>query len=548
MKRFLCASLLIILCCLSCRQAPVETPAPHALQSQSALQGEPLILSVIPVESPRLMYEKFLPLKYYLERELGRPVTIRIAADYQSAIADLASGAAHLSYLDPAAYCEARARHSGRVIPLVRAVGADAAARSVLVTRDIRGIEKVVEVRGKRLALGSQQSSFSYLIPLAMLLDVGINIKDFATVDYLHQEDRIALSVLIGIHDVGGISEAVAKKYAADGLRIIKRSDPVPQLFLSASSALPPADREAVLKSLVALKDKGILASIERDIEGFVLAEDRDFDLVRIMIKNLTGKDYIEYGPKTLRFAVLPLYPASTIYQRYEPLMRYLSGKTGYEFKLVIPRDFDDFFQTVKSGAIDFSYQNPYVFAQIDRDYSIKAIAATLSEPGDEAGGGAAFRGVIITRTDSPIQTLDGLKGKRVMIVSRRSAGGFLSQKIYLARHGISAENDLTIIDAKRQEKVILGVYNGEVDAGFVRETALQVLKDEIDMGQIRILTATSQLPNWPIAWTKKSNPALAQKVRQLLLSLDDPAILKAARVKAFQAPQEAELQELKKY
>lgn len=549
MNAFRFIVLLLSVFIVSCQQAPTEPQVPPAVPAQAVLQGAPLIVSVIPVESPRSMYEKFQPLKYYLERQLGRPVTVTIARDYQSAIADLAGGAAHLSYLDPAAYCEARARHREKVLPLVRAVGKDiAASHSVLVTKGIRGIEKVVDVRGKRLALGSQQSSFSYLIPLAMLLDVGINVRDFASVDYLQQEDRIALSVLIGTHDVGGISEAVARKYAADGLRIIKRSDPVPQLFLAASSALPSADRDAVLKSLVALKDKGILASIERDIEGFVPAEDRDFDLVRIMMKNLTGKDYIEYGPKTVRFAVLPLYPASTIYQRYEPLMRHLSQKTGFEFKLVIPRDFDEFMNVVKSGTIDFSYQNPYIFAQIDREYDIKAIAATLSLPGEEAGGGEAFRGVIITRKDSTVRTLADLKGKRVMIVSPRSAGGFLSQKIFLAQHGISAEQDLRIIDAKRQEKVILGVYNGEAEAGFVRETALQVLKDEIDMGQIRILAATSQLPNWPIAWTKKNNPALAQKVQQLLLALDNAEILNAARVRAFKAPQETELEQLKKY
>jgi ABC-type phosphate/phosphonate transport system substrate-binding protein len=106
----------------------------------------------------------------------------------------------------------------------------------------------------------------------------------------------------------------------------------------------------------------------------------------------------------------------------------------------------------------------------------------------------------------------------------------------------------MKIVDAKRQEKVILGVYNGLADAGFVRESALDVLKDEIDMTQIRILAATSTLPNWPIAWTKKSNPALAEKVRHLLLALDAPDILKAARVRSFQKPQEAELEQLKKY
>ena len=495
------------------------------------------------------MFEKFLPLKYYLERELGRPVEITIARDYDSAIEGLVQGSVDLSYLDPAAYCEARARYKGKVIPLVRAVGNDSSAsRSVLVAKDLKGIEKIVDVKGKRLALGSERSSFSHLIPLAMLHDVGINAGDFAKVDYMQQEDRIALSVLVGTYDVGGLSEAVAKKYAADGLRIIKRSDPVPQLFLCASAALPQEDRNALVKSLISLKDKGILAAIEQDMAGFVPAEDRDFDLVRIMIKNLTGKDYMAYGPRTVRFAVLPLYPATTIYRRYEPLMRYLSDKTGYEFKLVIPKDFEEFTHVIKSGKVDFSYQNPYIFAQIDRDYPIKALVSSIGQPDEETGGIESFRGVIITRKGSSIKNIADLKGKRVMIVSPKSAGGFLSQKIFLAQRGINVERDLTIIDAKRQEKVILGVYNGLSDAGFVREAALQVLKDEIDMKNIHILTTTSPLPNWPIARTRKGNQALALKVRKLLIDFDDKNILRSSHIRGFRAANEQELEELKKY
>jgi phosphate/phosphite/phosphonate ABC transporter binding protein len=539
----------VFLLCLSCQERPQAPAAVKAGSLHAPLTGPPLVLTVPPVESTRSMYEKFLPLKYYLEREIGRPVVITIARDYDAVIDGLVKGTTHLAYLDPAAYCEVRARHRDKVIPLVRAVSSESAAsRSVLVTRDLRGIEKVVDVKGKRLALGSIRSSFSHLIPLAMLHDVGINAGDFAAVDHLQQENRIALSVLIGTYDVGGLSEAVAKKYADDGLRIIKRSDPVPQLFLCASAALSEDDRKVIVKSLVSLKDKGILASIEHDIEGFVPAEDRDFDLVRIMIKNLTGRDYIEYGPRTVRFAILPLYPATTIYQRYEPLMRYLSDKTGYEFKLVIPKDFEEFVRVVKSGSVAFSYQNPYVFAQIDRDYPISALVTTLGWPDEELGDGDAFRGVIITRKDSPIRTVEDLKNRRVMIVSPKSAGGFLSQKIFLAKKGIVAERDLIIIDAKRQEKVILGVYNGIADAGFVREAALQVLKDEIDMLNIRVLATTSPLPNWPIAWTKEHNSALAIKVKLLLIGLDDRSLLKTAHIRMFKAANEQEFEELKKY
>ncbi len=537
-----------MLICASCQERPREHPADRPPADQVSLSGTPIVLSVSPVESPRSMYERFLPLKYYLEHEIHRPVKITIARDYDAAVEGLVNGTVHLSYLDPAAYCEARAKYRDKVIPLVRAVGSEGSARSVLVTKELRGIEKVVDVRGKRLALGSPHSSFSHLIPLAMLHDVGINSGDFSVVDYLLQEDRIALSVLIGTYDVGGLSEAVALKYVQDGLRIIKRSDQVPQLFLCASAALSKEDRKAIEKSLVSLKDRTILASVERGIEGFVPAEDRDFDLVRIMVKNLTGKDYIEYGPRTVHFAVLPLYPATTIYHRYEPLMKYLSDKTGYEFKLVIPKDFEEFVQVVKSGTVDFSYQNPYVFAQIDTTYPITALVTTVGWPEEESGGEESFRGVIITRADSPIKTIEDLKDRRVMIVSPKSAGGFLSQKIYLARHGMNVDKDMKIVDAKRQEKVILGVYNGLADAGFVREAALQVLKDEIDMRNIRVLVTTNPLPNWPIAWTKKVSPAFANQVGRLLIGLDDQAILKAAHIRRFGKANERELEELKKY
>jgi len=41
------------------------------------------------------------------------------------------------------------------------------------------------------------------------------------------------------------------------------------------------------------------------------------------------------------------------------------------------------------------------------------------------------------------------------MIVSPTSAGGFLSQKIYLEKRGFNINKDFSFIDAKRQEKVI---------------------------------------------------------------------------------------------
>ncbi len=512
----------------------------------------PLILSILPVESAGSMYERFLPLKYHLEATLKRPVNIKIAKDYDAAIRELGTGQVHIACLDPATYCEVRARYRENVIPLVRTVTKEGAtSRSVLIAKSGSGIGKVVDAKGKRLALGSQQSSFGYLIPLSMLNEVGIGIKDFASVDHLQQEDSVALSILIGNHDVGALSEFVAKKYTEDGLVIIKTSEAIPQFVLCASRRLPPATREVIIKGLVSLSDGRGLPAVDERIGGFVAAGDRDFDVVRVMIKNLTGRDTIEYGPKTIKVAVLPLYSAITLYNRYEPLMRYLSQKTGYEFKLVVPRDFEDFVDVVKRGAVDFSYQNPYIFSLIDREVDIRPLVTTIGEdsPSDDGReGGESFRGVIITRADSIIRHINGLKNKKVFITSPKSAGGYLSQKLFLLRNGIDVEKDVNIVDAKRQENVILGVYRGEADAGFVRESALVVWKDAVDMKRIRVLARTEPLPNWPFALCRNTDPSLVKAVTRLLTELRDRDVLKAARIRGFREANEAEFEALRRY
>jgi phosphonate transport system substrate-binding protein len=516
--------------------APADAPPPR---------GETLTLLVPSVERVEVMYERFLPLKHHLEKALAMRVAVRVATDDDAALQELGRREVAIACLDPAAYSEARAKYRERVVPLASAVGRDGgASRSVLVAKSGSAVRRVVDAAGKRLALGMRQSAFSYVMPLAMLEDLGIKGRDLATVDLLRQEDRVALSVLVGEHDVGGMSEAVARKYAADGLRVLKTSEPVSRYVIGGSSALPVPLRERIVEVLRGLDDPGVLSPIDPDIGGFVAAEDRDYDMERVMIRNVTGKDYIEYRPGTVRFAVLPLYSPITMHQRYDPLMRYLSERTAREFKLVIPRDFEDFTSLVATGTVEFSYQNPYVYSLLSRRVPMRALVTTVSGSDGEVRTG--LRGVIITRDDSGIGKLADLRGRKVLIVSRKSAGGYLSQRLFLRRAGIDAERDLLLVESKRQESVILGVYRGDAPVGFVRESALEELKDEIDMTRIRVLARAKSLPDWPVAVSGEVPPALAAAVKRLLLGLEGSDLLRAAKIHGFRAADAREFELLK--
>lgn len=506
--------------------------------------SQPLIFVILPVENISVMYEKFLPLKQYLEKAISRKIVLKIAQNYQEAIESIGTGQAHLAYLDPSAYCEARQLY--RVIPVAKAILSGASTyRSVIVTRRDLKINKIIEVKRKKLALGNVRSSSSYLIPAVMFKEVGISMKEFESVAYLEHEDRIALSVLSRRHEVGGLSEKVALKYIKDGLKIIKTSEAIPQYSLCAYSGMSEELRNKIRQALLSIQPgkNPELINAMKDINGFSAAEDRDFDVVRVMIKNLTGKNYLEYGRNSIKVAILPLYSAITLFDRFDPLMRYLTRKTGYEFKLVIPKDFEDFFDIVKQGKVEFSYSNPYIYIQLADKGFLKAFANTiLTESGD------IFRGIIITHRDSSLKTLNDLKGKRVMIVSYRSAGGFLAQKLYLYENGIDVFKDLKLIDGTRQEEVILNVYRKNVDAGFVRESAPGVLEDEIDLSKIRILARTPYIANWPFAATNSANEKVTGLVKESLLELKEGDVLSAAQIMGFKPAGDEDFDKLRKW
>ncbi len=544
MKFFKFLLIITLLLSLSCHKGSKNE---NAKPSSQYSEKSSIIIGVLPEESPKIIYEKLYPLKKFLSANLKKSILIDIAKDFKDLEKKIREDKINLIIVDPSTYCELKWNMKNKIFPLIKPEGGIAETRSVFVTKQGKNIEKIFDSLGKKLALGEEKSSFSYLIPLSMLRDVDISIKDFKSVDMLGKEQRIALSVLIGDHDIGAMSEITANKYLKDGLKIIRYSEPTPRFLIAYVNNIKKDDLEIIKNSILNTENKELLEAM--GVEKFSLAEDRDFDYIRILIKNLTGKNYIEYGPKTIKVAILPLYSPLTIYKRYDPLMRYLFEKTGYEFKLVIPQNFEEFTDIVSKGKVHFSYQNPYVFSIISKKYPIRPLGITVGEDcSTEEGicGNEKFRGVIITRKDSNIQKLIDLKGKKIMIVSPTSAGGYLSQKLYLEKKGFNLDRDFKLIDVKRQEKVIIGVYKGEADAGFIREAALSVWANEVDISKIKILDYGEYLPNWPFAVVNNQNKELTEKVKQLITTIDDPLILKKAKIKTFKEATDEDFKILK--
>jgi phosphate/phosphite/phosphonate ABC transporter binding protein len=504
--------------------------------SDISAEKKKLRFLILPVEEVNIMFRQFLPIKRHMEQELGLEVELIVVRNYEAALDRLGEGEVDLAYLDPSAYCEGSFAHNLRPLAKVSKSGKDQ-YKSVFIVDKESKIDKIVDLRGKSLALGNVRSSSSYLMPLVMLKEIDLELQDLGKVGYLQKEDRVALSVLVGDYDVGALSQEVAKRYLPYGLRIIKYSETLPQFVVCASSRLSLGLQKKITKALLDYEPQ------EFENFSFVRARDREYNIVRIMLKNITGKDYISYPPNVLKLAVLPLYSPITLNNMFDPLVRYLSQSTGRTFRLLIPRDFEHFVHIVRSGQADFAYQNPYVYLLLASKIDFDPLALTISPEPDRPRD--SFRGVIIVRKDSPIQDIQGLLGKKVMIVSHKSAGGYWFQKLYLRKKGINIDKQARILEGKRHEEVVLAVYRNEVQAGFVREAALEVVQEIVDLDEIEVLAYTDYYPNWPLAVTGQVKKKLTDKVKKVLISLDNPNLLQDARIMGFTRSSQADWQAL---
>lgn len=483
---------------------------------------------LLATEDVHLIYRRFLPVQQYLERELKVPVHLRVGRNYEAALETIGQGKCDLAYLDPAAYCEAR--HKYGVQPVVKVVMNDQTeCHSVFITRRDSPLEVFADIAGNSLALGNVHSSYSYLMPLAMLQEIGLKLSDFSSVGFLQKEDRVALSVLVGDYQVGALSNEVAKRYIPYGLRVIETSESLPQYVLCASEMFPLNKRQRLQNALLDYRPQDF------DVLCFAPISDRQYNIVRIILKNITGTDYLTYPESAVKLALLPLYSPIKLNKMFFPLARYLSQETGREFRLVIPKDFDTFIRLVKENQVHFAYQNPYVTLLLSETSGIQPLALTISPEPEQPRD--RFRGVIVTRKDSAIKELSDLCGQEIMIVSYKSAGGYLFQKMLLDRMGFNIQKQARLVQGYTHEEVVLAVYRGNVSAGFVRESALNLVSDVVELKRLRILATTPYYPNWPFVATPRASPELTKQVQEVLIHCHDKRMLNHAGIIGFIIP-----------
>jgi phosphonate transport system substrate-binding protein len=253
----------------------------------------PLVLEIHPYLPADEVVRRFTPLADLAARALGRPVTIAVAPDYDAHVRRIADGDVDIAYLGPAAYVGLRAGNATPRLLARQAIDGRPVFHGYVVARVDSAVTSLADLAGRSVAFGDERSTMSHVVPYAMMLEAGVHKRDLARFAFVGSHKNVALGVLAGAFDAGGVKEEVYHAYKDHGLKVVAKSPPVSEHLFVATRRLDPETAEAARRFLLSLHEdpagRRALRAIKTTISALLPVTDADYDPLRRMMGLVRG-------------------------------------------------------------------------------------------------------------------------------------------------------------------------------------------------------------------------------------------------------------------
>lgn len=216
------------------------------------------------------------------------------------------------------------------------------------------------------------------------------------------------------------------------------------------------------------------------------------------------------YSAGEYSFAVVPQFERRKVFAIWQPIVDELQKRSGVKLKLTTTLTVIEYSQSMRKGAYDFVYVNPYFVLKY---YPIQGYQPLVRDAKN-------LRGVVVVRKDSPIQRPEDLQGKTIAVPTLNAFGASLMVQADLAN---LYHVKVTVKDAKTHTSAYFQTINGLVDAAGGVQKTLQEQEPAVREA-LRVVYTTGELPSHPVAAHPRVPKRVREKVRQAFLAMaEDP-------------------------
>lgn len=257
-----------------------------------AAAADHLTLWIHPYLPATELTKRFTPLTNYLSEKLNRTVAIRVQKSYQAHLDFVGRDQADLAYLGPVSYIRIKEHYGAKpLLAKVEVNGKPFFHGMIIARQDAADLQGLRDLAGKSFAFGDPNSTMSHIVPRGMLIKAGLPITALRKYDFLNSHHNVALAVLGGYFDAGGVKEEVFYEFEKKGLKMLAKSPPIPEHLFVARADLPPALTAQIRAHLLSLEQDpaktAILNSIKAEVTNLLPVADQDYDTLRDILKSL---------------------------------------------------------------------------------------------------------------------------------------------------------------------------------------------------------------------------------------------------------------------
>lgn len=256
--------------------------------------------------------QRFLPLTRYLSDKVGVEFQM-VPVDTHDFEKRFKAGEFAFTHSNSILYVILRENHGLQLLASEKRGKFGSRTAGAIIARKGSGINKLADIRGKRMAFGPMLAPTGYLAEYDLMLTAGINPENdlghYTIPSGSYKHEKLVYGVLYGMYDVAAAPvldlETMTRegKITPDDFVILAQSKPIPYCTFGVAKGTDPALVKKVRDALMALKPTDT-AQVDGEqvkvmkaawIDGYEELLDSDYDSIREMAKRVNMPPYQKY-------------------------------------------------------------------------------------------------------------------------------------------------------------------------------------------------------------------------------------------------------------
>lgn len=241
----------------------------------------------------------------------------------------------------------------------------------------------------------------------------------------------------------------------------------------------------------------------------------------------------VQYGTEEnpIVWVFVPSREGEEITTAAEGVADLLHEQTGLYFQTFVATDYTAAIEALCSDPPKAQMGSLATFALItaaDRGCAEPALVAMRR-------GSLTYTGQIIAGADTGIESLADIKGHTFCATEPTSTSGWIIPSVMLRAAGLDLDNDIQVTYAGGHDAAVLGVYNGDCDAGASFVDARTLIEGDYPdvMEKVNVIEVSIDIPNDGVQFVNSFDPEMKQQIVDALLAIaateDGAAALNAA-------------------